>query len=257
MNMKTNTRKMIQIGVAAAVAAMVNLAGVQAAVIADWQFTSNATLLDDSSGNGNTLANSGVTWSASNGGSAVFNGSAILNTVATLNLAPFTEIRVEWGMVTSQTAGAIVWESSVDANSVTGGMFGAINDPLAAGQFDSTARRNSGVVINKYALMPGDVGTVLHDYAVEISGSDLGTTQMKFFVDNVEVSSTWFQGPTASAQTFLNDTFFIGARSGGVAGFNGSLDYLTVSSVPEPSTWAMAALGLTVVVTMRRAASRA
>jgi len=240
---------MIQIGVAAAVAVMVNLAGVQAAVIADWQFSSNATLTDDSSGNGNTLANTGVTWSASDGGSAVFNGSAMLNTVATLNLTPYTQITIDWGMKTTQTAAAIVWEHSSDAYNNANGMYSAINDSPGVGTIDFLANRGgaggTGDAVIGYTTIPA--GGALHHYTMVVDGPATWTGQIQLFVDGVDVTGSYYGVFTQNGwtQTFLNDTFNIGARSGVIAGLNGSIDYLTISgSVPEPSTWALMALGL-------------
>ena len=261
MNMKTsNTRKMFQIGVAAAVAVMVNLAGVQAAVIADWQFSSAETLLDDSSVNNYTLANTGgVTWSAADGGSAVFNGSAMLNTVATLDLSSYTQITIAWGMRTTQTAGAIVWEQSSNAFSTPNGLYSAINDSPGVGTIDLLANRGgaggTGDAVIGYTTIPA--GGTLHSYAMEVNGPATWTGQINLFVDGVDVTGSYYDIFTQNSwtQTFLNDTFNIGARSGVIVGFNGSMDYLTIStnSVPEPSTWAMAALlGLTLLVAWGR-----
>jgi len=256
--MKTSKiRKMVQIGLVAAVAVMASLAGVQAAVIADWQFSSNETLTTDSSGNGYTLSNTGVTWSASDGGSAVFNGSAMLNTVATLNLTPYTQITIEWGMKTTQTAGAIIWEQSPNAYTTPNGLYSAINDSPGVGTIDVLANRGdapapvAGAPVIGYTTVPD---ASLHTYKLIVSGTTTGAGQITLFKDAVDVTGTYFGvfTPNGFTQTFLNDTFNIGARTGVVAPFVGSMDYLTVSAVPEPSTWAMAAVGLTVLVTMRR-----
>lgn len=261
MNMN-NTRKMLQIGAAAAVAVVVNLAGVQAAIIADWQFSSNATLLDDSSGNNYILANTGgVTWSAADGGSAVFNGSAMLNTVATLNLTPYSQITIEWGMRTIQTDPAIVWEQSSNAFTTPNGLYSAINDSPGVGTIDFLANRGSaggtGDAVIGYTTVPSGGG--LHSYAMMIDGPATNTGQIQLFKDGVDVTGQYYGIFTQNGwtQTFLNDTLFIGARSGVAAGFNGSIDYLTVTGVvPEPSTWLLLACGLTFVTVMRRRATR-
>jgi hypothetical protein len=229
----------------------------RALVIADWQFNTDATtMLLDSSGNGHTLANTGVTWSADNGGSAVFSGSSILNTVATLDLSSYTQVTVEWSMKTSTAGQGIIF---AQANGV-GGWYpiaGALGGYVDTGRALVTAQSGPLGGPVSYNMNAAPAGTVplgtWNNYRLTLDTTDPAATRMKVYLNNVIVGTNSWAG-TGSSSALANTTFVMGNYIGAGLGFNGSIDNMKISTgiVPEPSTWALLGIGLTAVSVLRR-----
>ncbi|MFA6176522.1 MAG: LamG-like jellyroll fold domain-containing protein [Phycisphaerae bacterium] len=215
----------------------------QAAVIALWKFDGTGTgLTDDSSGNGHTLANSGVTYDAGNApvgggtGSALFNGSSILNTVATLDLTSYTQLTIDWYMLptmsTSTTLG-IVWEQSANYNLNPGAVIATVGNTANAVQ---TVQKTPASIL--YSAGPAPGGTVTgawHHYTMTLNTTSLAATTIKLAIDGVSQGTS-----TGAGAATISDVFFIGARSGGTFSFSGNIDELSITGVvPEPAPVAM------------------
>jgi hypothetical protein len=86
-------------------------------VVAYWQFDGN-NFLADSSGHGHTLINRGSTQID---GTAAFDGNATLSTVDSIDLTPYTKVRVSWSQkATATKTDQFVWEQTENFNAVVG-----------------------------------------------------------------------------------------------------------------------------------------
>ena len=229
----------------------------KAVVIADWQFNNNATdMLLDSSGNGHTLANSGnVTWSSANGGSAVFNGTAasILKTVATLNLTSYTQLTFEYGFKTTSGVTGILFEdgSNWSSSGQTGAFQNIMNGTSGNGYAQAGQRTSAGynlVQNNSYPMRISD-GT-LRNMKITIDSTDATASRLMMYRDGVSIGTS---AGGLAAQAFLDRYLNIGARADGTFAVTGEFSYLTISSVPEPSSALLiGAAGVIVLIARRR-----
>jgi len=236
---------------------LLTLSSINASTIAYWRFEpGNLTL--DSSGNGHTLVNAGaassgdVSGGAPGTGSALFDGTDIMNTLATLDLSSYTQLTIEWFMKPNLAASstlAAVWEQSANLFGGTGP--GAVasfinNQAPAVNILEVDARLFA--TTKAYAVVPGGVsGGVWHHYVMEVDKNNIASNY-KLFIDGV-ATGTLIDGSTGNS--FINDTLYIGARSGVGFPFTGNLDEFRISSgllspfefIPEPSSAALLGLG--------------
>lgn len=251
---------------AACAVAMWSMPG-HAATVAYWQFEPGA-LTNDSSGNGHTLLNSGVTSSgnvstnAPGSGSAYFNGASIMSTVASLNLTNFTALTVEWfekpQMATPSTA-AILWEQSANYNNLPYGAIVATVNSTGSDNEYASQRTGSGTFYNGVsASIPG--GTTnggWHHYAMTLDVTN-ATSHCKLYIDGSLVGTE----SSGGQQSLVNASFYLGARSGGVAPYTGFIDELRISDqilspsqfliIPEPTVLALLACACGAMVGWRR-----
>ena len=86
-------------------------------VVAFWQFDGDH-FLADSSGHGHTLVNRGAVQV---GGAASFNGSAMMRTKDSIDLTPYTKVRVSWSSKAATcTSNQVVWEHGPNYNYMHG-----------------------------------------------------------------------------------------------------------------------------------------
>jgi hypothetical protein len=250
----------------------------RAATIAYWRFEPG-NLTADSSGNANTLANSGVTSSgdiatgtpieAPGAGSAVFDNASFMNTVATLNLATYTQITIEWFQKSSSTQTDVLMahKNAGTFFDLTPGLMATINDGgphQRTGFFEAQA---NGTQLN-YVRTPGAfANNVWEHYAVTLDTTQVGAAnRLDMFKNGVNIG-VYDLSSTNALIPLTNQTFWLGARSDGVIGgggtafFTGLLDEVRISDeilspvdfIPEP---AAGALLLVIAVGMLRRGRR-
>lgn len=199
-------------------------------VVANWQFDGDH-FLADSSGNNHTLVNRGATQVD---GAALFNGKAMMSSVDSIDLTPYTKVRVSWSeKATSPNSDQVVWEQSENYNftpgaicawhSATGGMaaihgtgeqcFNLDEYPVAADTWENfTVEYNLITDRGDRAACRADVVKVFKD------GTQIGlATRLESF----------------APESFVNAAFHIGARAGAapplpIPGFTGLIDNVKI-----------------------------
>lgn len=217
----------------------------RAATVAYWRFEPG-NFTADSSGNGNTLVNSGVTssgdiaFNAPGAGSASFDNTSFLNTASSLDLTPYTKLTIEWYQKTSSTADdAVLTHSNGSIYSPPdGGLSVFLND--VDGSVSAIEERGGGGSLN-YVYTPFSAGLWDH-YAVTIDSAQTGANRFKLY-KNYQQTGTYL-ATTPLNIPFLNETFYFGTI-GGTAGlfYTGLLDEVRISDeilapgdfIPEPS----------------------
>jgi hypothetical protein len=205
-------------------------------VIADWQFDGK-NFLADSSGHGHTLVNHGATQID---GTAAFNGNAILSTVDSIDLSPYTKVRVSWSQkATSLKTDQIVWGQSENYNNVVGAI-AAVHQPTG-GSAAILTTTDGGLSYNVDEY-PVAVDT-WENFAVEYNRlTDQGRAAYRADVIKVFKDGTLIGVNTAregfAPESFVNAAFYIGnaglnigARAGvatGAVGFTGQIDNLKI-----------------------------
>ncbi len=234
-----NTTSRLTVGSSTVLAIVVTLLGqpAAAATIASWQFEPG-DFLADSSGNGNTLSNSGavsdsdVAAGATGSGSAYFDGGDIMQTVGTLDLTPYRHIRVSWWQKTTTDAVGLPWEQTTNYNSHVGAIVSSVNE-YGAGGGSGNIRAPGGPVQDQFPHAHGSGNTTWEKVAIEYNlDSPTMHEVVKVFNDGVLVGTDTITPPAPPA-ALLNERFFIGARSGVVAGLNGKMDELTIETVSD------------------------
>lgn len=198
----------------------------RAEVVAHWRFEPGA-LTVDSSGNGHTLLNAGVTEGAASPadgstGSARFNGANIMSTVETLDLSSYDRVRVTWWQQIEDPFGEILFEHSADMNANKGAFFATANMQNQAGaetgrsavtlRLDADAgneRYNSDFLFHENT-------NIWEKVAVEftITPETEAIDVVRIYKNDVFQEGT--QRPFANypnVAPFIDDTFYIGARA--------------------------------------------
>ena len=208
-----------------------------ASPIAWWRFEPG-NFTADSSGNGNTLSNAGATSSgdvapgAPGSGSAEFDGGDIMQTIGTLDLSPYRHIRVSWWQKVTSDAVGLPWEQTANYNSHPGAIVSSVNE-YGAGGGSGNIRTPTGAIQDQFNHAHGSGNTVWEKIAVEYNlDSPTSAEVVRVFKDGALVGWNAITQPAAPAALF-NDNFFIGARSGVVAGYVGKMDELKIETVSQ------------------------
>lgn len=192
-------------------------------VVAHWNFNNG---LADASGNGHTLANSGVVIS---NGVAVFGGTqAVFNTASTLDLSACTNLTVEFFLRTSVTnALMMLLEQSANAGSVNGAFFFDANDISLPGSVCSSYHCGGKWNIDKTAAGVLSDG-LWHHVAMVFDLSKTGADRKTFFFDRVP--QTTLNSYTNDAFLgFCNATLYLGSRANSTYKFTGELDDVRIT----------------------------
>ena len=161
---------------------------------------------------------------------ASFNGSQSLKTNANFNLNS-DKVSISFWIKTSQTAGAIITESSTNTNN--NNAFGVYINDLLANRIE--------IVDNQYGLNIGNSATNINNntwrhIVLIIDRSKVGNQQNKIYVDGVlsYVQNTTYQKDTSG--NFGIYQLFIGQRGGNSLGFNGQMKFLKIFNYPLSTT---------------------
>ncbi len=222
-----------------------------AAVIAWYRFEPG-NFLADSSGNGNTLQNTGAVIDIGDVGgaggsraSAYFDGASIMRTIANLNLSPYQQIRVSWWMKNevdktyTPPNAEIVFEHSNNFNNFPGGFLVSVNENLTGIQGAAGIRGASGYNLDAYPHAAPDAGHpagVWEQMAVVFNlASPDGANVVRVYRNGVLLTdqpySPSFQ--TTGLAPFRNDVLYVGARGAGPSlQFKGNIDDLKIESIP-------------------------
>jgi hypothetical protein len=205
-------------------------------VIAYWQFDGK-NFLADSSGHGHTLVNHGATQID---GTAAFDGRAILSTVDSIDLSPYTRVRVSWSQkATSRKADQVVWAQSENFN-VTPGAIAAIQTATGGTASILTATdERSSYNLDEYpvAVDTWENFTVEYNRVTDQGRAAYRADVVKVFKDGTLIGlNTGREG--FAPDSFSNASFYIGnaglnigARAGvatGAVGFTGQIDNLKI-----------------------------
>lgn len=237
---------------------------VDAATIAHWRFEPG-NLTVDSSGNGNSLSNTGVTSSvdispdAKGSGSASFSGSqSVFSTSSTLDLSAESQLTIEWFAKTSQATTTFFFEHSADQNANPGALLSFINPGFGPANSAAFSNRvTSGYYRDETPTLGLDSW---HHYAVQID-KDITNAglddRVKMYIDGVFVSTDNDSGGPSTTDSFLNKVLYIGSRNNTTFKYAGLMDEFRISSgllstseflnftppVPEPSSFLLLGLG--------------
>jgi len=206
-------------------------------VIAYWPFESGREL-DDASGNGYSLTNSGVSFNAS-AGSAVFGGNhAAFNTLKNLSLRWYDSLTMECFVKSSQSDTIqVIMESSTNA-------------ALTQGAFYLSAQANSGTAESllttaiypyvggksyKYNQDLSGAGKALtdgkwHHLALVIDSGKSGAERARLYLDRAP-QSVLTANISDLAVNFFNATLYIGSRGNSEYKFTGEMDDVRISGV--------------------------
>lgn len=220
---------------AAMLVLVVTVAPARAAVftpetIAWWRFDPH-DFLADSSGRGNVLSNSGAlsdpdTACGGGSGSAYFNGSAIMQTASTLDLTPYNHIAMSWWQKVESTSVAILWEHSANYTANLGGFIGVVNEaPKYLPAY--VALRGTNVNMDTFPYTNGTWQHFTAQINLGLPSNNIHEA-VKIYQDGVLVGADKLAGTRAAA--FLNQTFFLGARSGVAAPLVGRLDEVKIET---------------------------
>ena len=191
-------------------------------VIAYWPFRNAGTLLEDASGNGNTLTGSGVTVSRE--AAAVFDGTQSgFSTVAPLPLYAYDSLTVEWFMKANASGATMaVMEMSANYNSNVGAfaVFANESSGRVAGGFRMA--ENFNTLICNSALDGG-----WHHYALVYDSTRTDADIVRFYRDRQQV--TTHGASYTGAVNLLSDVLYIGTRGGSSLPFVGELDDIKIT----------------------------
>jgi pimeloyl-ACP methyl ester carboxylesterase len=196
------------------------------AVVAYWNFNSGSNGVTDVSGNGHTLANSGVVIS---NGIAVFSGSQTnFSTASPLNLSACTNVTVEFFMRTASTNGLMMLlEHSASIGTNPGGFFIDLNENKAGqlyGSFKTTASWNVDQTAAN-AAGDGQWHHVAWVYDTTLTGAD----RTVLYFDRI-AQGTYLSFTNSDAPLLLNGTLYIGSRANSTFRYVGELDDLRISA---------------------------
>lgn len=188
----------------------------------------------DISGNGNhfTLYN-GVSFSGSEKGVLVFDGvNDYASSNNTINLNQFSQIMIEVYCKTnsSPSASALVFESSANWNTVTGGLGFAINSNGNIFTLNSNHTNHNTQGARNYLSIDNSQWNQHVNIFSKIADSTGRLTYLNSNLNNFVVGPG-YSTSTATAgdnRSFANDTFYIGSRAGTSGFFNGSISSLKI-----------------------------
>lgn len=204
-------------------------------VVAYWPFETGREL-EDASGNGYSLTNSGVSFNASSG-SAVFGGAhATFNTLKNLNLRWYDSLTLEC-FVKSAPAATIqmIMEISTNAALTQGTSYLSANaNPGPADSVFTTAiypyfggksyKYNQDLSVAGKALTDGK----WHHLAFVIDSAKSGADRAKLYLDRAPQSASP-ANISDLAVNFFNATLYVGSRGNSEYKFTGEMDDVRIS----------------------------
>ncbi len=205
-------------------------------VIAYWPFACGREL-EDASGNGYSLANSGVSFNAA-AGTAVFSGDhAAFNTLEKLDLHVYDALTVECFVKTPQfDKHHMIMETSADAALNQGAfyLFSSMNTGRAESLFTTGLfTLFFGALSNNYNQDRSDGETTLtdgkwHHLALVIDPAKAGADRAVLYLDRApQPSYSTYESDLATA--FLEATLYIGSRANSAFKFSGEMDDVRIS----------------------------
>ena len=195
-------------------------------VIAYWRFDEGAGMAD-SSGNGNTLTGSGVTFT---NGVAQFSGTDALNTASSLNLTSCSNLTVEFFLrSTVATPSMIVLEQTAQFFSNPGAFIVSLNETNSAGQMMGGFCTATGTKLNlditaNNAAADGQ----WHHVAIVYDRAKSGSDRSMFYLDGA-AQPAYGSYADASLTTFRNATLYIGSRNNATSKYIGVLDDVRIT----------------------------
>ena len=193
-------------------------------VIAHWRFDEGASL-SDSSGNGNSLAGSGVVFT---NGIARFDGNHTLGTAGTLNLTAWTNLTVEFFMRTTSTSTMAAIEHTANFGTFPGAFFVDVNDGFRGRVIGG----NCTVAGSKYNLDTTGTNAVgenqWHHVAVVYNKAKTGADRSMLYFDGV-AQGTFNSLADSTAVTLRNATLFIGSRNNTSLKYTGEMDDIRIT----------------------------
>jgi hypothetical protein len=190
----------------------------------------------DISGNGNhfTLYN-GVSFSGSDKGVLVFDGvNDYASSNNNINLNQFSQIVVEVYCRTnsSPTTSGMIFESTSNWNSVTGGLGFAINSNGSVFTLNSNHTNHNTQGARNYLSTDNSQWNQHVNIFSKIADSTGRLTYLNSNLTNFVTGNTITAGDNRS---FANDIFYIGSRSGTGVFFNGNISILKIYGLKNSS----------------------
>jgi len=237
-------------------------ADASAAVLAHYKFETGA-FLEDSSPNNNDLVNSSATSvtdvpTGGGTGSALFDGNDFLSTTASLDLTSHRKIRVSWFQRLQGAGLGIVFEHGPNYNGQNGAFLALANLSTNSGAASIRRTGPDGYSLDDFPHAAPAVPGTWQKFSIVFDLDAAATTGITSVFDEsgTEIGVTNTSYLATSPGSFRNETFYIGARSGGIAGVVGNIDELLIESVevPEPATFALIAAPFALLALRRRRA---
>ncbi len=190
-----------------------------------WRFDKGNPLAD-SSGNGNTLTETGVSFSK---GAAVLNGShSAFNTLNTLDLSSFENLTIECFVRTSVSSKMMLLEHSALFYQNPGAFLLDVNES-AAGDIMGGFCTAPDVKLNLDISAAGIISDGLwHHVAIVYDKNATGTKRSILYVDGI-AQETYASWTDDSAVSFRNAAFYIGSRANSSMKFSGTLDDIRIT----------------------------
>ncbi len=215
-------------------------------LIAEWKFDAG-DLTGDSSGNGNTLLNYGVTAAADDydgaagdsNGSAYFNGTdAWMMTLSTLDLSPYDAVRISWWMKHEGTADAvtILMEHSTNYNVQDEASFLFVTgenrvEAESAGHIG--LRLAQGTHTELFPHVQNEWVSYVAEFDLTAARPEnvVKLYQNGVILDDAEGYLGLHATNTPYTRGFGNDTLYIGSRANSNFFLNGGLDEFKIEDV--------------------------
>jgi len=197
-------------------------------VVAYWRFDGGAELTD-ASGNGNALAAAGVTFT--NGVARLDGSPASFNTAAALNLAPYTNLTVEFFMRTSShNSGIVVLEQTDPFYSNPGAFIVDVNDGNEGpGRVVGGFCTSAGLNLDMTPVNAADDGQ-WHHVAVVYDSSQTGNGLSSLYFDGVLASESFYNLSEGTPTPFINAVLYIGSRGNTGSRYIGELDDIRITA---------------------------
>lgn len=187
-------------------------------VVAHWRFDGNQ-FLADSSGNGHTLVNRGVVQVDD---AASFNGNAMLSSADSVDLTPYSKVRISWSQkVTPPILNHVIWEHGPNYNLVPGAFIAYLDKEegmAAIRASDESLSYN----LDEFPMVAGVWETFTVEYNLTTDRGDRSayrTSVVKVFKGGMLIGtgSTYLGKDSAMdgmpPDSFINSAFHIGGRA--------------------------------------------
>lgn len=196
-------------------------------VAAYWRFDKGAPL-SDSSGNGNSLTHSGVSFT--NGAARLSGAQAAFTTLSTLDLSPYSDLTVELFMRTTAVSAPMMLVEQTSVYWQNPGAFMIdVNETNDAGRVMGGFCTAAGTKLN-LDITPRNAAADgrWHHVALVYNSAASGANRAALYLDGVaQPSYAAWTNDTATA--FRNATLFIGSRNNASYKFAGELDDIKIT----------------------------